>query len=1190
MKVASDGQVPVGELLGEEDRPRSRWRAALRWRDWNLPVKLGAVTLIPIIIAVVLGGVTLANQLERANRYENQHQLAQASVAAHTLLEALQRERTLTAEALTAGAGVDSPELHEIRTAVDDAWAPLLDTVAQAGESLASLRTKLTEQFGALDETREQILAGQLDTVEAVEAYTNVVDTLVELDTAVAAGIGAEDLGATANAAHNLLVAREEVSLHQALIAHGIEFELTPSEFDAVRTAEVRRVDRLTEFSVIATERQRELFDDTVRGQTFDEYQRIVGALLSSQDAGSELFSSTTAEHWAETGDVVFSAMSEVGERLGTELADGTGALADDANTGVGVLAVTLLAALVLAALVVFCIARQLLRSLKILRNSALEAAQHELPEAVQAIQEGHTDDTEINQVPVHTRDEIGEVARAFDAVHSEALRLAAEQARMRAGYADVFVNLSRRSQSLVQRQLQLIERLERDEEDADQLATLFQLDHLATRMRRNNENLMVLSGAEPARRSGQPVSATDVLRAAVSEIEQYQRVVVRTPPSVSVVGYAAGDLIRLVAELLDNATSFSAPETQVTVATRQMDDGSLSIDILDKGIGMSEAEVAEANERLSEASSIDLTTSRRMGLFVVGRLANRHGFGVELHGGKDIVGVRATVTVPAEFVNDQQAPYAVPEPSETREIPESRPAEPGVGADSDNRGPAGQLQTSNGPLPRRKPGGSSRLTPRGGDGESAPEGTGSEMTGTELFTPLGWDGNAQGRSSSQRRDPRPATSGAGQARQEHGLFGSEAGSSEHGGEHNGAMDPAWPSETEASHELGFADARTRDRSDGEGEQLSGRKLFEPTGTAVSDWWSAAVTESNAGSPTEAQRQARKAAMENAETTPIFDEMVSAWFRKVTDAAGSGPAPDSSSWEFAADETWKTVQEVSQRQTPSEYTEAGLPRRRRGEQLLPGSATPDDGRKVETSGPVPRRPRDPAEVFDRLSSFQQGVTRGRRHRRAEASEGQPTPTESGTNPSNSSNASDASNTSDTRQSAESGDGRTDSGLPQRPRRVRSGAASTEPAPEETTDIVADGGGLFTDVSQPATDSFVDDSNVQSSSDATTSDNGESAGSSPNWAFAVDERWRTVEEVSRSVPTSYTAAGLPRRQRGERLLPGSAAPENQAEPRRRLPRDPADVRGRLASFQQGVRRGRHRTAGEADNADERLEGE
>ncbi|WP_298177797.1 nitrate- and nitrite sensing domain-containing protein [Saccharomonospora sp.] len=1173
MKVASDGQVPVGELLGEEERPRSLWREALRWRDWNLPVKLGAVTLIPIVIALVLGGVTLANQLDRANRYESQHQLAQVSAAGHTLLEALQRERTLVAEAMTAGSGLDSPELREIRAEVDSARAPLTDAVAQAGEPLESLRADLGEQLGTIDGIREQLSAGQLGTVEATEAYTDVIGTLLELDTAVVAGIGAEGLGVTANASHNLLVAREEVSFHQALITHGVSFGLTPSEFNAVRTAEVRRADRLTEFSVVATEQQRALFDDTVRGQTFDEYQRIVEALLSSQDAGSELFSSTTAEHWAETGGTVFSAMVEVGEQLGDELSGGTGALADDANTGVGVLAVSLFVALVLAALVVFCIARQLLRSLKILRNSALEVAQHELPEAVQAIQEGDTDDTEINQVPVHTRDEIGEVARAFDAVHSEALRLAAEQAGMRAGYASVFVNLSRRSQSLVQRQLQLIERLERDEEDADQLATLFQLDHLATRMRRNNENLMVLSGAEPARRSGQPVSATDVLRAAVSEIEQYQRVVVRTPPPVSVVGYAAGDLIRLVAELLDNAASFSAPETQVTVATRQLDDGSLSVDILDKGIGMSEDEVAEANERLSEAGSIDLTTSRRMGLFVVGRLASRHGFGVELHGGKDIVGVRATVSVPGELVTDQQAPYAAPEPPAARESVEPQQADSGAGADSGDQGQAGQLQTAGGPLPRRRPGGSSRLTPRGGDGGSAPEETDNEMTGTALFTPIGWDDASQGRpSSASRRGAHPTTTGAASERDPSGQ--------EAGAEHNGAVGPAWPSEAQAAERGGEhaerTDSRTRDGDVDGDQQLSGSKLFEATGTAVSDWWSAAVTESNAGAPTEAQRRARKAAVENAETTPIFDEMVSAWFRKVTDAAGSGPAPDGN-WEFAADETWKTVQEVSQRQEPSEYTEAGLPRRRRGERLLPGSATPtpDSGQQVEPSGPPPRRQRDPAEVLGRLSSFQQGVTRGRRHRRAETPDEQADATET---------------TSNIHRPTEAGDGKTDSGLPQRARRAPSGTTSSEPAAEEMTDIVTDGGGLFTDASQPATDSFPDDSGDRSSSDVSTSGSAESSEASPSWAFAVDERWRAVEQVSRSVPSSYTAAGLPRRQRGERLLPGSAAPESQVEPRRRLPRDPADVRGRLASFQQGVRRGRHRTASEADNADEGLEGE
>ncbi|EHR62135.1 nitrate- and nitrite sensing domain-containing protein [Saccharomonospora cyanea] len=1158
MKVASDGQVPVGELLGEEDRPRSRWRAALRWRDWNLPLKLGAVTLIPIVIAVVLGAITLGNQIGRADQYDSQRQLADVGASTRALLDAVQRERTLTAAALTEGSGLDSEELRRVRDEVDRARAPLTEAVAAVGERLSAVRSGLDKQLGALTEIRERASGGQLGAVEAVDEYRAVTAALLEVDTAVAGGIRAEGLAATADAVHNLLVAREEVSVHQALVAHGIAFGLAPSEFNAVRTADVRRSDRLTEFSAAATEAQRALFDETVRGAAFDEYRRVVNAVLSSQDAGSEMLSSTGADEWAETGAAVFTAMGELADRLGDELTGGTGALADDAGTGVGMLAVALFVAFVLAALVVFLIARQLLRSLKVLRTTALEVAQHELPEAVQAIQEGHTDDTEINPVPVSTRDEIGEVARAFDAVHSEALRLAAEQAGMRAGYASVFVNLSRRSQSLVQRQLQLIERLERDEEDADQLATLFQLDHLATRMRRNNENLMVLSGAEPARRSGQPVSATDVLRAAVSEIEQYQRVVVRTPPSVSVVGYAAGDLIRLVAELLDNATAFSAPETQVTVAMRQLDDASLSIDILDKGIGMNEREIAEANERLSEASSIGLTTSRRMGLFVVGRLASRHGFGVELHGGKDIAGVRATVAVPAELVTDEQAPYPAPEPP-VRENTEPAPREAGDSlADTaqGNPAPAGMLNTSGGPLPRRKPGGSAatRVTSPGGDGAAVPDQSDTEMTGTALFTPVtpaGWDDATSGRPSSPpRQGGRPAD---------------EAADPDGPGAESAEAGPAWPSEAQAAeHTRDDADRRGRDRatdvSSTSGELLSGSKLFEANSTAVSDWWSAAVTENSAGTPTEEQRRARKAAVENAETTPIFDEMVSAWFRKVTDAAGSVPPEESRDWKFAADQTFKAVQEVSQRQSPSEYTDAGLPRRRRGERLLPGSAAPDGGGEAEPTGERSRRPRDPAEVLGRLSSFQQGVTRGRRHRRGD--------------------------------SPDDGEGAhgTGSALPQRPRRIRPGAAPDEPDATETTDVVGSAGGLFTDASRPSTDSSGGVEGVEGAASVASSDTGAPEDGGTSWAFAVDERWRTVEEVSRAEPTSYTPAGLPRRRRGERLLPGSAAPEGQAEPRRRLPRDPADVRGRLASFQQGVRRGRHHTAGETDNADERLEGE
>ncbi len=249
--------------------------------------------------------------------------------------------------------------------------------------------------------------------------------------------------------------------------------------------------------------------------------------------------------------------------------------------------------------------------------------------------------------------DEIGDVARAFDDVHTQAVNLATEQAEVRRSYSDSFINVSRRSQSLLERQLRLFEQLERDEEDPDQLATLFQLDHLATRMRRNNENLMVLSGADLARRFTQPTSPADLLRAAVSEIEHYPRVMVQPLPDVKIVGYAASDLVRLLAELLDNAANFSAPETQVTVSGHRHGDGSLDIEIVDHGIGMSHDDLAAVNQRLTSDDEIKLSTSRRMGLFVVGRLATRHGIRVELHPGTEEVGVRVAVSMGPELLVD---------------------------------------------------------------------------------------------------------------------------------------------------------------------------------------------------------------------------------------------------------------------------------------------------------------------------------------------------------------------------------------------------------------------------------------------------------------------------------------------------------------------------------------------------------
>jgi hypothetical protein len=222
-------------------------------------------------------------------------------------------------------------------------------------------------------------------------------------------------------------------------------------------------------------------------------------------------------------------------------------------------------------------------------------------------------------------------VARAFDRVHNEAVRLAAEEALLRANLNAMFVNLSRRSQSLIERQLGIIETLEQSEQDSDRLSSLFRLDHLATRMRRNSENLLVLAGHEAPRKWTKPVPLVDVLRAAVSEIEQYERIMLNVQSGLLIAGRAASDVVHLAAELAENSTTFSRADTRVLVSGQQLPSGGVLIEISDQGLGIPEQELAHANWRLDNPPVIDVSVSRRMGLFVVGRLAARHGIRVRL-------------------------------------------------------------------------------------------------------------------------------------------------------------------------------------------------------------------------------------------------------------------------------------------------------------------------------------------------------------------------------------------------------------------------------------------------------------------------------------------------------------------------------------------------------------------------------
>jgi hypothetical protein len=219
-----------------------------------------------------------------------------------------------------------------------------------------------------------------------------------------------------------------------------------------------------------------------------------------------------------------------------------------------------------------------------------------------------------------------------------------------------MFTNLSRRSQGLIQRQLSLISELESREADPDQLSSLFKLDHLATRMRRNGENLLVLAGEEPGRRWTRPVPLVDVLRAAASEVEQYERIELSSVPTTEVAGRVVNDLVHLLAELLENATSFSSPQTKVKVTGHALPDGRVLIEIHDTGIGLSPEDLAAINERLAAPPTVDVSVSRRMGLFVVGRLSQRHGIRIQLRP-SDSGGTTALVMLPVDVAQGGKKP-----------------------------------------------------------------------------------------------------------------------------------------------------------------------------------------------------------------------------------------------------------------------------------------------------------------------------------------------------------------------------------------------------------------------------------------------------------------------------------------------------------------------------------------------------
>jgi signal transduction histidine kinase len=288
---------------------------------------------------------------------------------------------------------------------------------------------------------------------------------------------------------------------------------------------------------------------------------------------------------------------------------------------------------LLLVLIATLAVARSLVRPLRRLREGALDIATVQLPERVRRLGEETDPATSLDVAPIDvvSADEIGQVARAFDQVHAEAVRLAGNEAMLRNSFNAMFVNLSRRSQSLIERLARMIDSLEQNEADPNRLSSLFSMDHLVTRMRRNSENLLLLAGHETARKWSEPVPLADVVRAATSEIEQYSRVAMKIQPGISVTGPAVSDIVHLLAEIIENATIFSPRDTPVHISGEEIPSGGVLIEVSDSGVGIPEARLTEMNMRLDNPPVIDVSVSRHMGLFAVARLAERHGVRVRL-------------------------------------------------------------------------------------------------------------------------------------------------------------------------------------------------------------------------------------------------------------------------------------------------------------------------------------------------------------------------------------------------------------------------------------------------------------------------------------------------------------------------------------------------------------------------------
>jgi hypothetical protein len=663
---------PPPQRPARASQPADRGTAASRraLKNWRVRSRLLLLITIPTLTAVVLGGTRIVSSVQSALTFQRIEQLAKLSSDVTTLAGKLEDERDQTVLYLAQNQ-INAPTTGSQHVVVKHQYALAAPWVAKVSSRVGAIGSTFPGPVQQDAARIRAVLAGlpalrrqstnlpKASATHTIAAYSATISSLLDIDQDIALGSGDPTLANSVRALGAISQMEEAVSRQRAALAVGqTEGTFGPGVLTVLVTAQAEENAGVPEFDAAATGPQAALFRDTVAGPEVNAADQLEAQAISLgnsfRNIGGQLENSGfTPQQWIVAETTKLNDMRGVERTLVAASVDRANALRRTAILDAIIIGAAVTIVLGLALVLTSLVGRSMVRPLRRLRAGALEIAGLQLPETVRRMSEsdGSGAPLTVEPIDVDSADEIGEVARAFDQVHREALRLAANEAALRGNVNAMFVNLSRRSQSLVERQIRLIDELEQGEQDAERLGSLFQMDHLATRMRRNSENLLVLAGHDSSRRWNQPVALVDVLRAAVSEIEQYERVSLNVQPGISARGHAVNDAVHLLAELAENATSFSSAETPVTISGHLLSSGGVLLDITDQGVGMGAEEMAHANWRLDNPPVVDVAVSRRMGLFVVARLAARHGIRVRLRPAAS-GGLTALVWLPDEVVS----------------------------------------------------------------------------------------------------------------------------------------------------------------------------------------------------------------------------------------------------------------------------------------------------------------------------------------------------------------------------------------------------------------------------------------------------------------------------------------------------------------------------------------------------------